>query len=594
VAKALNKEDYFKGFRTIFFYLSQHRREVINLSIFSIILSFASGLAPWVTGKLFDSIISQSSLSLIGYTVKSVYLLLIGWFVLLLVSNITDQIKSFRSSLLGRQLYTEYVLRAFNYLLELPMSFHKKRKISSVTMTAQTSASALEDISSNVIANLAPQFLSIVVAVAVTLSINLWLGLIMVGGVGAYCVVLIKTIGPSTMYQRQSRKAWVHAMRTAYDGVDNIQTVKQMAAEDQEHRKNRRNLLTYALGNQLKIYRLMNDLRIKQKIIVILTQAVVFLFAIIFIQAKQMTIGELITLNAYSGMLFGPFIILGNHWRSIENGLVALEDSEAVLQTPTENYLPAKLVNIETFRGSVEFKNVSFYYQKQKPVLNEINFKVNPGEVVALVGESGVGKSTLIDLLSGYNFPKIGKVFIDDISTKNLDLKKLRSQIAIVPQEVVLFSDTIENNIRYGSFKATKTQLEQAAKLAHATIFVEKMPKKWRQLVGERGYKLSVGEKQRVAIARAILRDPKILILDEPTSALDAKSEQIIQQSLEELMKGRTTFIIAHRLSTVRRADKILVFKDGQIVESGKHDELVQVENGVYRHLYELQIGLHQ
>jgi ABC-type multidrug transport system fused ATPase/permease subunit len=283
----------------------------------------------------------------------------------------------------------------------------------------------------------------------------------MVGGVGAYCVVLIKTIGPSTMYQRQSRKAWVHAMRTAYDGVDNIQTVKQMAAEDQEHRKNRRNLLTYALGNQLKIYRLMNDLRIKQKIIVILTQAVVFLFAIIFIQAKQMTIGELITLNAYSGMLFGPFIILGNHWRSIENGLVALEDSEAVLQTPTENYLPAKLVNIETFRGSVEFKNVSFYYQKQKPVLNEINFKVNPGEVVALVGESGVGKSTLIDLLSGYNFPKIGKVFIDDISTKNLDLKKLRSQIAIVPQEVVLFSDTIENNIRYGSFKATKTQLRE-------------------------------------------------------------------------------------------------------------------------------------
>ncbi len=227
-------------------------------------------------------------------------------------------------------------------------------------------------------------------------------------------------------------------------------------------------------------------------------------------------------------------------------------------------------------------------------MLKNINFQVNPGEVIALVGESGVGKSTLIDLLSGYNFARTGQVLIDSVNIKRLDLKKLRGQIAVVPQEVVLFSDTIETNIKYGNFDASRKEVEEAAKLAHALDFINRMPKKWKQIVGERGYKLSVGEKQRVAIARAILRDPKILILDEPTSALDAKSEKIIQESLEELMKNRTTFIIAHRLSTVRRADKILVFKDGEIVETGQHDELLKIENGVYRHLYELQIGLHQ
>ena len=207
------------------------------------------------------------------------------------------------------------------------------------------------------------------------------------------------------------------------------------------------------------------------------------------------------------------------------------------------------------------------------------------------MGESGVGKSTLVDLISYYYKPSSGKILIDGHNIKNLDLKFLRSQIAVVPQEIMLFNDTVKNNIKYGSFGASDEEILRAASLAHADEFINNFPKKYEQVVGERGIKLSMGQKQRVALARAFLRNPKILILDEPTSALDAKSEKFIQESLSELMKGRTTFIIAHRLSTVREVDKIFVLHEGEIKESGTHDELINKKSGFYRRLYELQMG---
>jgi subfamily B ATP-binding cassette protein MsbA len=219
--------------------------------------------------------------------------------------------------------------------------------------------------------------------------------------------------------------------------------------------------------------------------------------------------------------------------------------------------------------------------------------EIKPGQVIALVGESGVGKSTTISLISGYYFPTQGSVHIDGIDTRKLDLTSLRQQIGVVPQEVALFNDTLMANIRYGTFGASEADVLRAAKEAHMEDFISALPHKYETIVGERGIKLSVGQKQRVAIARAILRNPSILILDEPTSALDAQTEQIVTGALEKLMHGKTTFIIAHRLSTVRKADMVLVFQKGKIVEKGTHNELVAKEGGVYRRLYDYQIGLH-
>ena len=222
--------------------------------------------------------------------------------------------------------------------------------------------------------------------------------------------------------------------------------------------------------------------------------------------------------------------------------------------------------------------------------MKNVSFTVKPGEVVALVGESGVGKTTLIELILAFHFPTRGKIFIDGHDIRSLDLKNYRSKIATVPQEISLFNDTVLMNIRYGNFGASDVKARRAAEEAHAAEFIESFPKKYRQLVGWRGVKLSTGQKQRIAIARAILRDPRILILDEPTSALDAKSEEVIKASLAKLMRGRTTFIIAHRLSTVQHADKIIVLDKGTIAEVGRHEELLQ-RGGIYRRLYDIQFS---
>lgn len=305
-----------------------------------------------------------------------------------------------------------------------------------------------------------------------------------------------------------------------------------------------------------------------------------------------MTIGQLVMFNGYSAMFFGPFVRLGTNWQWLQNGLVNLQKAEELFREKPEKYLPEKAVKIKDIKGDINFENVSFGYAgKKKMTLENVSFGIKSGEVVALVGESGVGKTTLIDLISLYYRPAKGKILIDGIDNRKLDLKFLRSKIAVVPQDITLFNDTVKNNVRYGSFLATDKEIELATKMAHADHFINAFPKKYDQLVGERGIKLSTGQRQRAALARAFLRNPKILILDEPTSALDARSESYIQDALQKLMKDKTTFIIAHRLSTVRKADKIIVLEKGKIAEIGKHEELIQKENGIYRKLYELQIG---
>ena len=287
--------------------------------------------------------------------------------------------------------------------------------------------------------------------------------------------------------------------------------------------------------------------------------------------------------------ILGPIKQMGNVNLRIQTGYASAERIFSLLDTPKDIIEHSNPVQLNSFNKHIEFKNLSFEYEESEGlVLNNINFKINKGEVVAIVGPSGAGKSTIADLIPRFYDPKDGEILIDQENIKKLSLASLRKNMGIVTQDVILFNDTIKNNIVYAQPKATMESIINACKAANALEFIEDIPEGFEAIIGERGVKLSGGQKQRIAIARALLKNPPILILDEATSSLDTESEKKVQTAIEALLKDRTALIIAHRLSTVQNANKIITIEKGKISEIGTHDELYS-NDGLYRKLYDIQ-----
>ncbi len=576
----LTRENLYTGFKVLMKYIGQYRREIVMLSVMGIFSAIGNGLIPFIAGKFFDSIATE------GY----VFLLSL-WAAVQLVTYLLDWRINILSEKFSNVIWLDYLSYGFGYLLLLPISFHKTNKIGEVSNKINVAASALETIAGRIIIDLSPQILSIVIAFAVAFYLNPLLAGILMAGVALYIFIFSTQIQNTSIYQKEYWDALNFVFGESFDVVGNTFAIKQASAEEYERNKLSTKMKS-AVPLWMKLTNVWGALTLYQRLTILATQLVIFVVSVAYINQGTMTIGELIAFVSYASMVFGPFTVIARNWQTIQNGIVNIQETEKILSLATEPY-EKQGSQVFDLRGDIELKNVHFKYEEGKQVLEDISFKVKAGEVVALVGESGVGKSTLIDLVSGYHFASQGEVLIDGHNIHDVNLRRLRQQIAVVPQEVVLFNDTIQMNVKYGRFDASDDEVKTAAIKAHALDFIEKFPEKWNQVVGERGVKLSVGQKQRVAIARAMLRNPRILILDEPTSALDAGSENVITKSLDDLMKGKTTFIIAHRLSTVRKANQILVFKEGKIIESGTHDELLKIEGGEYRRLYELQIGLH-
>jgi len=287
-------------------------------------------------------------------------------------------------------------------------------------------------------------------------------------------------------------------------------------------------------------------------------------------------------------MLYEPVKRLSGLNNEIQNGLAAAARVYQVLHTEPEIVDRPDAIELPPLQRQIEYRDVSFAYRPGEMVLKHIDLVVPAGQVVALVGTSGGGKTTLVNLLPRFYEVTEGAILIDDVDIRDVTLKSLRSQIAIVTQQTILFNDTVRNNIAYGRPEATEEEIAAAAEAAYASDFIQRLPKGMDTVIGESGVLLSGGERQRISIARAILADRPILILDEATSSLDTESELYVQKALENLMQGRTTFVIAHRLSTVQRADRILVISEGRIVEEGRHQELLE-RGGVYRRLYQMQ-----
>ena len=301
------------------------------------------------------------------------------------------------------------------------------------------------------------------------------------------------------------------------------------------------------------------------------------------------TPGELAAFFLYALIMAGPIGTFIRIYTQLQETLGAIRRVYEILDIKPMVKNPEKPVKLTSLKGHIHFDKVIFGYEDDTPVLNEVSFDVHPGKTVALVGPSGAGKSTTVQLLLRFFDPQAGAIYLDGHNLKSLELESYLSQIALVPQETLLFGGTIRENILYGKLDATETETIEASKSANAHEFIADLPNGYDTLVGEKGVKLSGGERQRIAIARALLKNPKILVLDEATSALDNQSEMLIQEALEKLMVGRTTFIIAHRLSTVHNADKIIVLDKGKVMESGNHEVLMENES-LYYHLYTMKL----
>jgi subfamily B ATP-binding cassette protein MsbA len=284
-----------------------------------------------------------------------------------------------------------------------------------------------------------------------------------------------------------------------------------------------------------------------------------------------------------------PVKELTNVNNRIQESTAAAKRIFEVLDTQPSIRSKDNALTLPEFKKTIEYKDVSFSYTGADIVLNHISFKISKGEVIAIVGSSGSGKTTLVDLLPRFYDITGGSILIDGIDIRDLEVKSLRDKIGIVTQETILFNDTVRNNIAYGLDSCSMDDVIAAAKAANAHNFIMETPLQYESFIGERGVKLSGGERQRLSLARAILKNPPILILDEATSALDTESEILVQEAVDRLMSGRTSIVIAHRLSTIQHATRIIVLHDGKLVEEGNHTELIALENGVYRKLYELQ-----
>ncbi len=589
-----SKEEIKKGLVAIWRHIKPFKKEFIFLAALGIVSAVANGVVPYVTGRFFDSLIELSQ----GKNVLSIgtvplWVMLLGvWALVQLVANNIDWVMDRRRRLVDSKVHFRIQTNGLVHLFHAPLMYHKNvhingaiQKISTVSWRVAAVVRTVTDI--------APQFLSIIIGISLAASINMFLASILVIGVLLYILLLIRILIPAAAIDAAAHKSWNEGWDDAVQAVMQIESVKQAATEESESLSAREAFegRTNRLWNQIEL--IWSNVNFFQRMIVFGTQLVVFIFSVQFVTDGTITVGELIALNGYVMMFFGPFVSLGHSWQTIQNGITTAAQAEEVFAGDEEDYTPHGAVTPAQFTGEVTFEHISFAYGDGQPeVLSDVDFHVRAGEVIAFVGESGVGKSTAISLISGYYFPTSGSVLVDGVDTRKHNLTDLRKHIAIVPQEVALFNDTIKENIRYGSPNASEEDIIHAASEAHANEFIQALPLGYDTIVGERGIKLSVGQKQRVAIARAILRNPKILILDEPTSALDSETEHKVTAALEKLMRGRTTFIVAHRLSTVRKADRIFVLEKGRIIEEGTHAELMAISGGNYRHRYELHIGL--
>src|SRR3972149_183980 len=561
----------------------KNKKQLVRIIIVATFGALLTVITPYIYGKLFD-------LAIIPDTVTNILFSLIGlWLVLSLISTYVSNMTGYMGEVLGTKMSQEAEAEAYSHFLTLPILFHKKEQRGEILQKISRGSRSLQEIIET-IADVSPQLLMLLFSLIAMFIIKWQLALIVFISFVVYALFTIRFVKPEIAAHRIANKVYEKQYGNVYDKLYNVFLVKNFVMENVEKERFFKSLVGKILPAVKNAASKSRKLSVVQGIIYSISFVAVLGSAIFFLREGNLSPGQFVMFFGYINLAFGPFRFFGMIYRRYKRAGVAIRRFLKLRKISPEKMSHGNKI-LKEVKGEIFFKGLDFGYIKGKPVLRGINLKINPGESVALVGKSGVGKTTLAELVMGYYQPGKGKITLDGVDISELQLQWLRDQISVVPQDLNLFNDTMINNLRYANPIATEKQIADAAKAASADEFINQLPKKYQTKVGEEGVKLSMGQRQRVAITMAFLKNPKILILDEPTAALDAESEKKVQEGINRLIKEKTTIIIAHRFSTVRNADKIVVLDKGRIAELGNHEELMK-KKGIYYNLYTLQKGL--
>ena len=479
-------------------------------------------------------------------------------------------------------------LSAFRHIHALSLRFHLERRTGGLSRAVERGTAGIDFLLSFMLFNVLPTLFEILLVCGILWRLFNWtFAAVTFTAIVVYIAFTFSITDWRVRFRREMNERNTESNTKAVDSLLNYETVKYFANEEHEARRYDSALRAYERA-AVKSETTLTLLNLGQGTIIAIGLVGVMVLAGEGVAAAEMTVGDFVLVNAYLIQLYTPLNFLGMVYRNIKQSLTDLEQMTALLAVKPEIVDRPDATDLEIRSGAVAFHGVDFRYDLRRPILSDVDFHVAPGATVAIVGPSGAGKSTIARLLFRFYDVNAGSIEIDGQDIRNVTQDSLRRAIGVVPQDTVLFNDTIYYNIAYGRPGATQAEIEEAARLARIYDFITTLPDGYETMVGERGLKLSGGEKQRVAIARVILKAPQILVFDEATSALDTKTEREIQASLAEVSTGRTTLVIAHRLSTIVDADEILVLDRGHIIERGQHAELL-LRRGIYATMWARQ-----
>lgn len=563
-------------YRRLLRYADPYRGTVIFSGLLLIAATGLGLLWPLVVREVLD----------VGLTDTAVLDRLVPLLVaVLLLRTAADGLRSFFMSYVGEHVIYDLRVAIARHLYSLPLSFFHDRKSGELTSHVTSDASVVHQVVTTTILTVLGQILTLVGGFAIIFSMNWSLALLTF--VVAPPVAIIGTfLGRRVrVLARDAKEAQAEAIGVLQEALSEMRTVQLFARELYEAERFEVRLTTH-LGRMMRRARLGSSVTPLITFLGASATIIVLWYGGHQVARGDATTGEIVAFFLYIGMISGPVGGLAAQWVQMQEAFGAADRLFAILDVTPEVRDAPTARRLPRGAGEVTFEGVSFRYGRGPLVLHDVSVRVRAGATTALVGPSGAGKTTFVDLVGRFYEPTTGRILIDGTDLRDVTLRSLREQIAVVPQEPILFAATIRDNIAYGRLDATDEEIRAAAHAANATEFIARLPAGLDTLVGERGVKLSIGQRQRVAIARAIIRDATMLLLDEATSALDNESEFLVQQALARLTGGRTTIVIAHRLTTVERADNILVLDEGRIVEKGTHAQLLG-RRGLYRRLHE-------